>query len=527
MEKIEDYLPEGMNARKIQKDIFRQIEENLDKYKFFLIKAPTGAGKTVVAYAIAKWANARLKSASITMHRKSLQDQYAEQFPDIPILKGMSTYSCRHNASGKSCGAVKKSRKKICVKDGVPDCTWFFRMKRCEEALSAIYNLHSYYYNNQYKQYLIADEAHNILPFLTDLYSIKIKHNSFPYPSDIEDYKVTEKYLKDLVGAVQEEIDKIEGVTEGTINDVSFSNSRFNLLEADKDLEELLQKYSDLEAKFRANPEGFMVKTHTVKGERELVIGPKNLKTASSSLWPENSSDHVEKIFLLSATFSDIDMENLNIPKEQVLTIETDSPIPPERRPFLMIPAYEVRGPKGDIAPYIAQAIGRIVEKHSDEKGIIHTTYEIAEHLKRYLISDRYIWHYPDDAQIKLDLYLNSKTPKILVACGMEEGLDLKDDLARFQIITTTLFPFLGEPLWKWKADNANLEYTWEAIRKIIQQSGRISRNEKDFGVTYMLDGKSARLFNKRYADLWPKWFLQSAAGVANLDKALEKEWKR
>lgn len=70
---------------------------------------------------------------------------------------------------------------------------------------------------------------------------------------------------------------------------------------------------------------------------------------------------------------------------------------------------------------------------------------------------------------------------------------DLED--ARVQGIRETL----GEEKFKeW--------YSWEAMSRVIQASGRNARNPRDFAVTVILDSNFTWVF-KKYKDKVPEWF--------------------
>src|SRR5690606_38544896 len=182
---------------------------------------------------------------------------------------------------------------------------------------------------------LIADEAHNILPFLTELNSVKVKYSEYPFPDDIEDPKVATKYVEDLAKAVQEEINRLNAFsTADNVGETGdfMSGRKLNSNDDFEELEEKLKRYSYLAKKLKENSGLFIIKMSDSYQGKELTIAPKNLRDASEALWP---SDKVSKVILLSATFNEIDMKTLGIDPSEVMIIEVDSPIPPENRPFV------------------------------------------------------------------------------------------------------------------------------------------------------------------------------------------------
>ena len=58
--------------------------------RFVVVEAPTGAGKSAIAVALAREA----KSAYVLTNQKILQDQYVTDFPDLAVMKGRANYDC-------------------------------------------------------------------------------------------------------------------------------------------------------------------------------------------------------------------------------------------------------------------------------------------------------------------------------------------------------------------------------------------------------------------------------------------------
>ena len=86
------------------------------------------------------------------------------------------------------------------------------------------------------------------------------------------------------------------------------------------------------------------------------------------------------------------------------------------------------------------------MEQHPNEKGIIHShTYKIANYLK-YNIKDkklkkRILTHTSENRDEVLKQHMNSKEPTVLISPSMTEGVDLKGDLSRFQILCKVPYP--------------------------------------------------------------------------------------
>jgi ATP-dependent DNA helicase DinG len=72
-------------------------------YKNIIIEAPTGVGKSAIAYTILRF----FKSGFITTAQKSLQEQYKNEYPEFFDIRGKSNFTCNF----KDEALVKKSYK--------------------------------------------------------------------------------------------------------------------------------------------------------------------------------------------------------------------------------------------------------------------------------------------------------------------------------------------------------------------------------------------------------------------------------
>jgi Rad3-related DNA helicase len=91
----------------------------------------------------------------------------------------------------------------------------------------------------------------------------------------------------------------------------------------------------------------------------------------------------------------------------------------------------------------------------------------------------------------------------------MAEGVDLRDDLSRFQIIMKVPYPSLGDKLVKKRMHRWSWWYPMQTIKTIVQAVGRSIRNEKDQAVTYILDADWQRFYNKN-SSIFPDSFKQA-----------------
>jgi Rad3-related DNA helicase len=160
--------------------------------------------------------------------------------------------------------------------------------------------------------------------------------------------------------------------------------------------------------------------------------------------------------------------------------------------------------------PKLAQAVKAILAQHPNDKGIVHChSYKILNFLKNNVRSDRLITHGAEDRIQKLQEHMSSKKPTVLLSPSMQEGIDLKDDLSRFQIICKVPYPYLGDKIVKKRMTRWTWWYPLQTAKTIVQSIGRSVRSQNDHAVSYILDADWDRFYSKN-EELFPKSFQKS-----------------
>ena len=91
--------------------------------------------------------------------------------------------------------------------------------------------------------------------------------------------------------------------------------------------------------------------------------------------------------------------------------------------------------------------------------------------------------------------HANSKDG-VLFSSSLWQGVDLKDDLSRFQIIAKSPYPNYTEKWVESKMERYPLWYSSQTITKILQGCGRSVRSKQDWATTYVLDSAVEPLLN-------------------------------
>ena len=105
--------------------------------------------------------------------------------------------------------------------------------------------------------------------------------------------------------------------------------------------------------------------------------------------------------------------------------------------------------------------------------------------------------HNSKDRDEVLKKHMSSKKDTVLISPSMTEGVDLKGDLSKFQIICKVPYPWLGDPIVKKRMYKFPDWYPLQTAMTIVQSVGRSIRNNKDTAVTYILDSDWERFYRK------------------------------
>jgi Rad3-related DNA helicase len=142
--------------------------------------------------------------------------------------------------------------------------------------------------------------------------------------------------------------------------------------------------------------------------------------------------------------------------------------------------------------PWLVQEVSKILWRHPEDSGIIHSG---SYHLAKTVHS-----HLPKELQKRVMLYDGTagkimalstfarEEGAVLMGPSLLEGLDLKGDTSRFQIIIKVPYPSLGNRFVKKKMEKQPEWYRWKAAVAVCQGVGRSIREEGDWAVTYILD---------------------------------------
>jgi ATP-dependent DNA helicase DinG len=221
---------------------------------------------------------------------------------------------------------------------------------------------------------------------------------------------------------------------------------------------------------------------------------------------------------MMSATILDFRtfMRNLGIDPAQANTLAVPSEFPLENRPIFYKPCGNMGyRTKEQAIPNVAAFILKLMQKYAGKKGIIHAqSYANMVYFKEFLTANgqghRLVTHtnLPGSREDAVARHCSSADDTVILSPSMTEGLDLKEDLSRFQIIAKVPYPAL-DPYTKARMDRDPDWYQWQTALTMIQATGRSVRSKTDKAHTWILDEGFTKFIGQNESKL-PKWWTDS-----------------
>jgi Rad3-related DNA helicase len=547
-----------------QQKTLEEIEQALKSgFKYIFLEAPAGFGKSPVAIALARY----LGSSHICTATKDLQAQYSRDFPFIRQVKGKSNFICiikdemgldetcnygpclkddgydciyktklgdyKVQGEGTKYETVEldhfaqkkyidklKSQSRIIQLDWKP-CHYYHQKWIALKSSHTIYNykyfLSDLFYSNsmQKRQLLVLDEAHTVESEVADFKSFTVFNEgltgflpklSIPYESeyDIETWIAFGTELREKLLIF---IDKASTILEKNIEQYPFTEK--NLIDAITKEKNLTTVIEDM----RTNKDNWIVTSveKTANNQlRKVLVTPIDVSSYFKDILDKGSISLFMSATILSKDYL---CKIGGIKSDQVKFIRVqESNFPLKNRPiYLMNVAWLNAKTMNQSLPAIANAVNNIMTTHKNEKGIIHTTsYSQLRFIKENISKENAIRLIETgskfDRNEMLEKHYKSSKPTVLISPSLYLGVDLKDNLSRFQIIVKVPYADLTDRKISVMKQRDPNWYTWNAILKLVQAYGRSIRSKEDFANTYILDSSIAFLL-KQAKEMSPKWF--------------------
>ena len=575
----------------------------LGKFRYTVIEAGTGVGKSGIAKAVAGVAG----KAFLLTATKQLQDQYLNTFDDgsLVVLKGKANYPCAvdQNATCAAGACIEKNHgqalKAACRREG--KCPYMRALQRAAAAKVVVMSYALFLSLTRVRDFakvmdrrpvLIIDECHLLEDQLVSFAAFDISRKELERRFNLAeciggDLTKFAAYLNDDFGPFAEErvkerealINWLKIVVELLRKRVQLTNDTLSLMLDDEararmspDDLELLNKLDRRKLTFtKIDAEQLFIKLENFlkeqgrRGDDNWLISVRDPRGKSRSaataradfkelcaqsdegrheavdrlrivvqpvevngLFKTFMDDFAQReVVFMSATIIDLKSfcTDIGVDGAHTALIRRPSTFDPRRSPIVVDPVGSMsRQNLRTTMGRLLERIDAIMDDHAHEKGVIHTVSGVLaraifdgvrpEHRRRLLIADGV------NNEELLRAHRASTKPTVLISPSMMAGVDLEDDLARWQVIAKFPFASLGDPRVSRKlgtSQGGQEWYTAKMLRSFVQACGRGTRSEEDWCVTYVLDGYVQTL-QRRYMDRFDEQFRRRFVDYTKFD---------
>lgn len=552
--------------REKQRAVLLEIESALKSgYSKIFLEAPTGFGKTPVAITLGRY----LGSSHICTATKDLQAQYRRDFPFVFEVKGRGNFAC---IVKEEMGLDESCEYGPCVQDENYDCAYKTRLldygvagqgtpaelvridplaeKGYKEAMKkksrlvelqwqpchyfhqkwigarASHTVYNYRYflsdifytgKTQQRKLLVLDEAHRLESEVGDFRSFTVSRNSLRFlprvqmpEKNADDLETWIEFCSNLHDKLLKFIDQAaDAIERGRIAEPYTERNLIDAISREKNIQAFLYD-------IRGSKNNWIVSS--VQRDPQDRIAKATLTPLETSGYFGEILDKGAIAFFMSATILSKDYlcKVAGLKPDEVKFVQVrDSDFPVENRPIhLMNVAWLNARSMSESLPKIAKAVDNIMTVHRNEKGIIHTTsYAQLQFIRDNIGREnaaRLIETGSDlDREEVIERHVNSRRPTVLISPSLHLGVDLKDDLSRFQVIVKVPYPDLTDRKVAAMKERDPRWYAWHTVLRLVQSYGRSVRSRDDHATTYLLDSSIGYLL-KSAQDMVPKWFMEA-----------------
>jgi len=505
-------LPEWVDWGRVkaQAAVVREIVDAFGDVDVVVLDAPTGSGKTLIAELVRRLMD--VPSAVYACSTIALQDQFVKDFPYSSVLKGRSNYQTLKQVWDVTCADCTATKDK-------PECEWCGSKQTCpyeiaknDAVRSPLAVLNTRYLLTEGngpgrlagRRLVIADECDTLESELMGYVSVDISVRrarmlGLRAPAKVTVQESWGDWFVDAIGKVEAQVERLPRFDQASVKERRERKALGSLAAA---LRVIQQDSSG------------WVFTGDARKEEWGTISFKPVKVdrvARGQLWPLG-----DKWLLMSATpisARQMVVDDLGWEKE-FRTVTMQSTFPVENRPIVVRPVANMsRKTQEDERGKLLDTLMKMIFQHEYENILIHTvSYKLAGWLENEIAElvpkSRPVWTYSSSGEKLAVVEEFKEMGGILIAPSLDRGVDLPDDLCSVIIVAKVPFPNLGDRQVSARMHSTGGQtwYNVQAVRSIVQMTGRGVRHKQDKAVTYVLDSQFDRLWNSARG-LFPTWW--------------------
>ena len=486
------------NPRSNQLETISEIMEAVDcGFKYIVLESGTGTGKSAIAVTLANM----FTSSYILTQTKQLQQQYINDFQcsDFNQVKGRVNFQClnflnRVTCDEGRCVTCNYNCKFSLKNQKIPKCEYYYQKFIGLNSKTVISNYHYLFHELNYvgdfkkRELLICDEAHNLEFILMNLLKLEFNrkdlkdHINFNISENLinklnnGDYRTWTTFIEKIKSKYQLEFEKIRYLNNKNIlNKISFIKNEIN--NCNRFIENI-----------KFDPDFWIFNFN----EHSQTIQFKPLKIDK---YPKKMLFSFGDVCLfMSATILDYELfaKWIGLEMDEIYPIRKKSPFDIKKNPIIASNKYNLSKSSINVNAYkTLDLINNILEKHKNEKGLIHTiSWQCKDFIINNIDNERFISHNLDNKIEQIEKFKKSKEALVFISPSMDEGINLPGDLCRFQIIYKIPFPDLGDKQIKIRSNFDFNWYNYQTSLRLIQTHGRGMRYENDYCKTYFIDNR-------------------------------------
>jgi Rad3-related DNA helicase len=417
------------------------------------------------------------------------------------------------------------------------DCPYFVQKTKAINAKVTLMNYDyglaefNYNWNTKFQKRNLAvfDEAHNIEKKIMQFVELELSYyvlekevghiltgsmrkarGKNKWINELEE--IQPKYQKRLA-VLNKELSQLKELIEVTSHKStlkSLNKDKVKLVKEVRGCEQKISKIEDIIIELETNHKDWII-DHRMKHGRKSSTDPADfLNVTFKPLYAHaHANGHLlgrSKVnIFMSATILNYRLfcRWLGIDLKDTVFIRVDSPFDKARRPIFKeyagVMTYDPKIQDFPNLPHTLPIIKKILDKHPDEKGLIHTnSYKFRDFIMPS-IRYRAITHQDSEDRLKiLNEFKNSHIPNLVLATpSMTEGVDLPYEDCSFQIIMKVPFPSREDKQITTRSYRDHWWYPYQTVLTFAQAYGRGMRAADDRCTTYVLDEKFEDCLNE------------------------------
>lgn len=539
---ILENFPDKDEPRPEQVQIVNGIQDAINKeYKFIIIQAPTGSGKSHVAatlanssnhphhritnlvdsYDIAKgdYLNGFIHEEEVLGYdpygcavltvTKSLQNQYKSLFDHADVMKGKQNYVCKvdddFDCDMAPCLLTPRILEDCKSKNR---CPMLNARRNAWKSRFGVFNYSAFLTMPDFlmrRQYFICDEASELEDELVKHYSCSIEYGKLKLPELGVD-KLRSNLNGDSHGWLTDLSDVLGAKLKELVSEMDKHKKNKRVL---KGKMVMVRFYKNLHEKVNTVLKNWYKAEYVTEINNDsATFTPLYVNVLAQDFFKWSNT-----VILMSGTIIDHETfaSTLGIEKDQYKYIEIDSDFDAAKSPIYCDSQTRVNYKNmSTVLPKLVDKAVKICDHFGEEKGIIHThSFKITEALVskikkngRYLIREAGMTN-----ELLLEQHHLREDGTVLISPSLGFGTDLKDGFGRFCIIMKTPYLPLSSERIKKLAKRNQKWYEMKALINLVQMCGRTTRSKEDYSDTFILDAAAIDLIKRNKKNI-PKYFM-------------------